>query len=883
MAVGKDRLQPAVTTVVPTRRLAHWLRGRHDDDCLARGLEVWHTPDIVPWSEFVARTYGMARRAARVEGRWLPDAAARLAWERIALDDPATASLVSPGLAGRTAYQSWRTMHAYGIPPAALDEDDRPEALAFTRWMRRYTEWLSDRGWMDEPGALPALDSVSVGAGLEVVGFDELTPAQEAYFQRVVAAGTRVEHVQPQPRRGSATWFQCRDRAAEIDTATRWAAQRLQREPQSRLAIVVPDLAATLDEARRAIDRVLAPGATLTGGPAPGSHGYQLVAARALSAQPIVAAALEVIESFAHPVDLAIASRVLSNAFLAAARAESNARARLDALIRRQEGPGLSLQRLAQLAGQHGCPQLARALRDGVALAREWPKRALSSHWAHLWSRTLTAVGWPGPGLDSNEHQARERWQQLLGEIGATDDCVGPLTAAQAAALLRELADRTLFEPQELAAALTVIDPQTCAGMSFDALWICGLDAGRWPSPASPDPFLPREWQVRQRVPGATAELASLDARRLLSRLRASADEVILSVPGFDGDAPLQPSALLAGVPRGDVSGIWAAPSLARATFAARPEPERLVDGAMPPIARGATAQGGARLIETQSACPFRAQAEFRLGARALEDPELGIAAAERGELVHRVLARIWSELGDQLSLRRLSLAARDTLIADAITAECASLPGTSDEVTRHLLGIESDWLAARVKELLEADLGRPPFAVASLERDALTEVGGLTLRLRVDRVDRIEDGGLVVIDYKTGADLEPKAWLGERPRLPQLPLYAEAVGPGEVAALAFGRLRSGSTGYSGMARDAEAFPGLAAPGAKSWPKEFPSWTALRAEWRRCLAALAAEHAAGVARLAPDPARACQYCPLGILCRIGEAAAGGAAEDAGDD
>jgi RecB family exonuclease len=303
----------------------------------------------------------------------------------------------------------------------------------------------------------------------------------------------------------------------------------------------------------------------------------------------------------------------------------------------------------------------------------------------------------------------------------------------------------------------------------------------------------------------------------------------------------------------------------------------------MPPIPPGATAYGGARLIEIQSACPFRAQAEFRLGARALEDPELGIAGTDRGELVHGVLARIWRELGDQHSLRGLSPQALEALIANAITAECASLEATSDDLTRRLLEIESTWLAARVRELLEADRERPPFAVASIEQDAVIEVGGLTLGLRVDRVDRLADGGSVVIDYKTGADLEPKAWLGERPRLPQLPLYAEAVGPGEVAALAFGRLRSGSTGYSGLARDADAFPGLAAPGTKSWPKEFPSWAALREEWRRRLAALGAEHAAGLARLAPDPVRACQYCPLGILCRVGEAAAVSAAEDAGDD
>jgi hypothetical protein len=56
-----------------------------------------------------------------------------------------------------------------------------------------------------------------------------------------------------------------------------------------------------------------------------------------------------------------------------------------------------------------------------------------------------------------------------------------------------------------------------------------------------------------------------------------------------------------------------------------------------------------------QSACPFRAQAEFRLGARALEEPEIGVAASERGDLVHTVRARIWRDTRDQRTSPDLS------------------------------------------------------------------------------------------------------------------------------------------------------------------------------------------------------------------------------------
>jgi RecB family exonuclease len=303
----------------------------------------------------------------------------------------------------------------------------------------------------------------------------------------------------------------------------------------------------------------------------------------------------------------------------------------------------------------------------------------------------------------------------------------------------------------------------------------------------------------------------------------------------------------------------------------------------MPAVAPRETSRGGARLLELQAACPFRAQAELRLGARALEDPELGVAATERGEFMHSVLARIWDQLRTQHALRALSDDGLRAMISDAIEEETAEARAATRGVMRRLLELEAAWLELRVKELLAADLARPPFDVDGVEQDVSIDLGGLMLALRIDRVDRLEDGSLAVIDYKTGADADPKAWLDERPKLPQLPLYAEAMGPAKVAALAFGRVRRGDTGYRGLARDSRLFEGLKSPGTRGWPKEFASWDDLLLAWRRRLTTLAGEHLEGDARLAPNPPQACAYCPLGALCRIGETRLAAEAEGSPDE
>jgi probable DNA repair protein len=874
---------PSATLVTPTRRLAHFLRRRHDDACHAQGLDLWRTPDIVTWAELIERLFARSRETGHLHGRWLPADAARLVWRRIVLADPLTAGLVVPGSLAYAAYQSWHRLHDYAIPERALAGGDSPEEVAFAHWCARYRSWLDEYGWVDPAVAVDGVAAPERGTRLEFAGFDVLTPAQTAFVARMKSSGIDVAVEAAESRAGQTRRVECRDRVDEWDTAARWAARHLDEDPRCRLAIVVPGLRERRTEVRRVIERVLAPQATITGGPAPASTSFELAAAGKLAERPVVAAALDLIDAFIRPLDLAGASRLLCNRFLAGALEEADARARLDARVRRHEGPDLGHERLAQLAGERRCPDLERALRAGITQARNWPRRALPNRWSHLWFDLLAAVGWPGADLDSDEHQAQQRWQSLLGEFGACDDFSGPLRASESAALLRDMAQGVLFESQELRAPLLVIDPETCAGMSFDGVWICGLDAARWPAPAAPDPFLPREWQSRQGVPGATAQIAAAQARRTLDRLLSSADDVIASVPSFEDETPLLPSALLADLPCGTAIELWDRPTLAAASFAARPPSDVVADGWMPARSGQERTRGGARLLELQAACPFRAQAELRLGAAALEDPGTGIDATERGDLLHDVLARLWNELRDQNTLHAQPVVELRARVRSAIEAETRAARESAGDVLRHLLELESGWLEARVLDLLRADLSRPPFVVAAVEQEQEVRLGDLTLALRLDRVDRLGDDSLVVIDYKTGADADVSAWRDERLKLPQLPLYAEAVGPGRVAAVAFGRVRTGDTGYRGLARDAECFPGLGSPGTKQWPREFASWEELLQAWHRRLESLAREYSSGEARLAPDPPNACRYCHLAALCRIGEAQPGATVEGAGDE
>ena len=121
---------------------------RHDDRCSANGLEVWPTPDVVTWSALVERMYATDRQAGRTAGRWLPDAAARLVWERIGQQE-GDGHLVSPRLLGRSAYSRGadctRSRFRYAPSPATIVPRPARCTLAGT-----YSDWLDSNRWVDE-------------------------------------------------------------------------------------------------------------------------------------------------------------------------------------------------------------------------------------------------------------------------------------------------------------------------------------------------------------------------------------------------------------------------------------------------------------------------------------------------------------------------------------------------------------------------------------------------------------------------------------------------------------------------------------------------------------------------------------------------------------
>jgi len=177
---------------------------------------------------------------------------------------------------------------------------------------------------------------------------------------------------------------------------------------------------------------------------------------------------------------------------------------------------------------------------------------------------------------------------------------------------------------------------------------------------------------------------------------------------------------------------------------------------------------------------------------------------------------------------------------------------------------------------LTKVELKRRDFTVEQLETRHLEQIGPLEIHTVIDRVDRLEDGSLVILDYKTGLT-DIKKLLSEDLLEPQLPIYAIADQRGQLAAVAFAQVRISNCRLKGLAGTKDLLPPLSDLAGLTQAAALGvfEWQDLIAHWRGQLEQLAGAFFSGDARVAPITSKfSCETCDLIGMCRVVEARQG---------
>jgi ATP-dependent helicase/nuclease subunit B len=870
------------TVITANNRLSRLLLRRHAALMRGEGQTAWEAPDILPWGAWLRRCWeallmqGVSGDSP-APGMLLARDQAIALWEQLIADSPPGRELLRIPAAARQAREAYQLRLAWRMDAPRDSATCGRDAGAFLDWSAHYEERCRREGWIDE-AHLPDLIAARVATGqlalppLCLAGFDEFTPQQQALIGTIEAAGVPVTIAAPRTTAGRLVRVSLEDAAGEILAAAQWARALLESRADARIGVVVPDLGERREQVARIFDDVLRPGAVLHAHSSDAPL-FNLSAGAALAYCPVVHDALLALDLAGGEVTLAEAGALLRSPFISGAEQEFAARALHDVRLRDAGEIRVTIAALVTPS----CPLLAGTLTRVEAAASVLRDRRLRpSDWAEHLFGLLRLLGWPGERtLDSDEYQAVEAWRDLVAGLSALDRVQAEITFALVLAQLRRASAERMFQPERPETPIQVLGLLEAGGLAFDHLWILGLHDGAWPPAPEPNPFLPIALQRRLGMPRSSPEREYAVAQSITTRLLAAAPEVCVSHPRSEGDRDLRASPLIADIPAAE----WPLPGVAGAKSydvliheAGRASGGlETVDDARGPALSEAQTRGGSQVFKMQSDCPFRAFAGLRLQAKPLAEAGIGLESMARGILLHQVLERLWRELGSRAALLDLGLAAIDALLARVVDAVIGEAAAERPRVfTPRFRALEREHLLRSVGQWLDFEEARGPFTVEACEHKAVVTAGDVTVEVKIDRIDRLDDGSIAIIDYKTGT-VSKGQWFGARPEDPQLPLYSLQSGDA-LGAVLFARIRPGESGWIGVTRDEHVAPKVKAFDQTGDAVAVGGWGGLLAHWRAVLTRLGEAFRAGDAAVDPrDGGKPCAYCGLTPLCRINEA------------
>ncbi|MDR2173220.1 MAG: PD-(D/E)XK nuclease family protein [Burkholderiales bacterium] len=871
--------------VTPNNRMARTLVRAHDAAQRAAGVSVWPTAQALPYAAFVGWLWRQLSSVVPLP-RCLNAQASRILWSEI-IEQDAEASLYATTGATALAQESWRLLHLWrAIGDETPWRQWRREGVGiscdtarFARWAARYHERLNDGGFIDValmPDFIARHASRLRGAAWAgaMTGFDDHTPQALRLVAALRAAGFEMTEVSSLPEtEGEVFQYGARNAATELRDALSWAWQQVSHSSSEgqnnrQVAIVVPSMGVQERAVRWQVEDVL---------PEPALCNVSL--GEPLAQKALVATALDLLTLLDQPLPVERVAALLQSAYLPGdVRSRVKRAALASRWVERGQREVSWREVLAALAAVD--PALSTRWREADnalpthAATGAWPRHVL------VWWQ---ALGWPGSQtLDSVDYQVREAWMHCL-EILPTVEAVTPqMTRRTLAQMLRQWAAETLFQPEGSDAPIQILGMLEAAGLPFDALWVTGLDSDSWPPPVEPQPLLPLAWQRAHRMPRASVDQTRAHVAWMQTQWQRMAPEVVMSYPAERDGQPAMASPLLAAWPSYQTPIEILPNRMMRMPEVKR---ETLGDSQAPPVARNQQGRiveairHGSSVLMQQSDCPFKAFVSARLRVSAWPEMGEGLSLLERGNLVHAVLQKLWCHLGSQAALLALDATVLDRKIDAAYQETVAEGKAVTPERWRNLpppiMVMERERITALLRTWCDVERTRAPFQVAHTEKELTLELAGMTYTLRADRIDTLEEGGAVLIDYKTGRLESTKGWFETRPSSVQLGIYAlawqaspEATVP--VKTLAYAHLREEGAEARGMADDAVLWSKLETVARFG----FNSVEAAQQRWREIFTALTQAFLEGDARVLPRHKSLCKRCDLKPLCRIDTLASG---------
>ena len=834
--------------ITANQRLGRHLQEAYGEICAKQ--QVWVSPPIMALASWLEECYSTYFDLGLINQSLLSENQSLLLWEQIV--STSTLPLLHPRGTAKTAWEAWQLLQQWQLSLTWEHFQYQGDCQQFFTWAQLYESQLHELACLDKATFVKELIRVVAQKiklfprHLIFVGFEKLTPLQNLFLEKLIQHHClKIHFFSENACPTAAMTIELANTKEEIATMARWAAAQLESDPTLKIGCIIPNLMSQRNLIQRTFNNYLPNQFNLSGG-------------TQLSQQPLMATALLWLKWLALPLKLTEISYLLRSPFAPGSAEYSQEYSLFLAWLGEGSRSEFSLKQLHEELINFDLESSLFSQCLEQLLNLTLPKQASPLQWRDYFQEVLQLAQWPGARqLSSREYQLLTQSLQFISEFAGLSRVWPSSNYLEAWQHLQQLANEQLFQEKTSAKPVQILGILEAAGHHFDCLWVMDLQATHWPAAPRPNPFIPWNYYRDYDLAHGTSD-RELQFHCWLTKLFAtSAPTVVFSYPCQSAEEILLPSPLLAPFPIIKVEDLGL---VANTAIAKEPIPiTQLADFHGLPLQTSTKVKGGTSLFKLQANCPFQATAALRLQATAIATPEPGLAYWQRGSLLHRLLELFWKKVKSHKKLVAMELPQRQQLVEECATQVIEELSQQHSSLEQVFLNLEKLRLARLCDEWLALEAQRQPFTVKEIEQSQMIQYGPLQIKVKVDRVDELQDGSQLVIDYKTG-QVSPNAWFGDRPDEPQLPLYCITYG-NKVEGLAFAQIRPFAVAFKGYSKGEQDCPGITV---------LDSWTEQLALWQQTMSELAEQFAAGWAVVDPKQSNSCQYCEFHGLCRIGE-------------
>jgi len=774
----------------------------------------------------------------------------------------------------------------------------------FKSWIGKLEEFFTKKNFIADFALLKYIDDdveqlvVNLPGSILLVGFNQLTPLQQGFFDSLVKRNISIKKYNFQVQPQCTNQIRFSSLKDELAFAAQYAKEYVTEadENAQSIGIVVEGLANNLGLVHQSFSNTFQPEEIKPWVVLCKPH-YNVSAGFSLAEQALIQAALFLLNLKTNRLKLEELHFLKNTPFIYWGEQESPVKYFLHQLCvnaRKEYSIGFLLK---SIESQDNPQQLSKLADRLKFLSNLNGRYALMdehiSHWQQIlscwqWGETHDIINYQSQnkhysGLNKFEVKAKEAFLKILKESVSLNQIYDPISPADAINFLNQSSQQQTFQIASDRSDVHILGVLEATGLQFDKLIIVGFNSTNWPQRNKINPFLPLSLQREKNMPGSSAEREYEYAKDLSDSLLRSANQIIVTSSDEGSDSVNAASSFFSHLPHCDI--------------------DNLVEGSLneevPAIDNALNYQwvedseigfsdletkGGAYLLSDYAKCPFQSLTKYQLKVSTYDVPEIGIEPKVKGTWLHDTMEIIWRELGSQKALLNLMDTELEKLILgslhEAKQRHLKFLLATTDE---EIIELEAVKLSNLIFEWMMIEKDRDEFLVEQLEKEYQLKLDTLSLNFRIDRIDQNLTSQIEIIDYKTGKT-EIKNWFSVRPTEAQMPAYVLSMNDRQISRLNYARIKTGEVAQTGL-RFKGAITGNGdnnnidieeryLDDLKIFPlkgNKISEINELIAQWRQSLNRMANGITRGYMPVSPkDKNLSCLFCDYRSFCRIDE-------------